>query len=131
MSGAKLDALAARAVARAWPAASPPLLPARVAPDDLYLLAEGLPSSALRINGAAGRPPVYVDGDDGRLLTVMDSSRAAYAWIYYGLHSFNFPDLARHPWLRYGVVLVLLLGGFLFSLTGVVLGWKRLRRAAQ
>ena len=59
----------------------------------------------------------------------MSTSRAAYAWIYYALHSFNFPGVARHQVLRDILVLIPLTAGFLFSITGVVLGWQRLRKS--
>jgi len=35
---------------------------------------------------------------------------------------------AAHPALRRAVLLVPLIAGFLFSLTGVILGWRRRRR---
>jgi heme exporter protein D len=34
------------------------------------------------------------------MLTVMSGRRAAYAWIYYALHTFNVPALTTHPVLR-------------------------------
>ena len=72
---------------------------------------------------------VYVDGISGRLLVVMDTSRRAYAWIYYALHTFNFPLFLSLTTLRTIVVLVLLLIGLTFSGTGVVLGFQKLRRS--
>jgi hypothetical protein len=71
---------------------------------------------------------IYVDENEGRILTVMDRSRAAYAWIYYALHTFNFPGLTTRPLLRYVLVLIPLFLGFLFSVTGIVIGYRRLRK---
>ena len=58
----------------------------------------------------------------------MDSSRRSYAWIYYALHTFQFPGLIEHPEMRTVLVLALLALGFTASATGVVLSIKRLRR---
>lgn len=73
-------------------------------------------------------PDAYVDGATGRVLTVMDRSRATYAWTYYAVHAFNFPGLTARPILRKGILLLPLIAGFSFSATGVVVGWRRLRR---
>ncbi|RSV40506.1 peptidase [Sphingomonas sp. ABOLE] len=127
---AAMRALVLRAVAASWPQASAAhVLP--VDPDATYALAEGWPRSAWRIpSGAPAAPDLYVDGNSGRLLTVMDSSRAAYAWVYYALHTGNVPGLTTRPALR-RLLLLPLAAGFLFSITGVVLGWRRLRVSAS
>ncbi len=113
-----------------WPDAS---IGARQRPSraDLYLLAEGMPESTVLYRLEAGRTSIYVDMADGRIVTVMGTSRAAYAWIYYALHTFNFPGLSGHPMLRKVVVLIALLFGFLFSITGVVIGYQRLRKSIR
>jgi hypothetical protein len=72
---------------------------------------------------------VYVDGVTGNLLVVMDASRRAYAWVYYALHTFNFPVLLLHTSTRVALLLLLLLIGLTFSCTGVVIGIQRLRRS--
>jgi hypothetical protein len=41
------------------------------------------------------------------------------------LHRLDFPPLSSHPFLRTGAIVVLCLGGLGFSLTGVVLAWRR------
>jgi len=121
--------LAMHGVAAAWPGAPPPA-PAAIAGTDFYALAEGWPASALRFNDPSGhRPDIAIDGADGHILTVMNGSRKAYAWVYYGLHSFNVPGLAEHQLLRDIAVLVPLFLGFVFSITGVVLGYQRLRKS--
>lgn len=128
---AAMRTLVLHAVAAGWPHASAArVLP--VDPDATYALAEGWPRSAWRIpSGASDAPDLYVDGTSGRLLTVMDSSRAAYAWVYYALHTGNVPGLATRPALRRVLLLLPLAAGFLFSITGVVLGWRRLRVSAS
>ena len=89
-----------------------------------------MPLSVRRYDRDGDKPvSIYVDSVDGRIVTVMDNSRAAYAWIYYALHTFNFPGLTTHPLLRYIVVMIPLLLGFLFSLTGVVIGYRRIAKS--
>jgi uncharacterized iron-regulated membrane protein len=97
--------------------------------DDLYRLAESTPGSAAGFS-VIGKPVlrIYVDRYSGRFLNVMDSSRRSYAWIYYALHTFQFPGLIEHPGMRTVLVLALLALGFTASATGVVLSIKRLRR---
>ncbi|WP_010543458.1 PepSY domain-containing protein [Sphingomonas elodea] len=127
---AAMRALVLRGIAASWPQASATsILP--VDPDATYALAEGWPRSAWRIPSGAAGPDLYVDGNSGRLLTVMDSSRAAYAWVYYALHTGNVPGLVTRPALRRLLLLLPLAAGFLFSITGVVLGWRRLRVSAS
>jgi len=56
----------------------------------------GTRSRPARMRGirCGGRRAVrtYVDQLSGRFLVVMDLSRRSYAWIYYGLHTLEFPD---------------------------------------
>ena len=97
---------------------------------DFYAVAESLGATA-RPFEVGESPPlrVYVDGVTGQLLVVMDTSRRAYAWVYYALHTFNFPGLLEHPTTRAILVLVLLCVGLMFSGTGAVLGYRRVRRS--
>lgn len=115
------------ALGAAWPDTSIGA-PRAPSPSDLYVLAEGMPESAVQYQLGDGTS-VYVDTATGRIVTVMNASRASYAWIYYALHTFNFPGLSGHPLLRKIVVLLPLLFGFLFSITGVVIGYQRLRKS--
>lgn len=116
------------AVRRAWPGGRVSRI-AAVDPLSTYAMAEGWPSTARRITFVSSSlPDIYVDAANGGILTVMDTSRAAYAWVYYGLHTFNVPGLTARPMMRRIVILIPLLAGFLFSITGVVIGWKRLRQ---
>jgi uncharacterized iron-regulated membrane protein len=129
LSEQALMALSGHAVTSAWPGGAEINI-AKMTPFDLYALAEGWPATALRITDRSGtRPDIYIDGVDGHILTVMNASRKAYAWIYYGLHTFNFPGLAERPLLREILVLVPLLFGFVFSITGIVIGWQHLRKS--
>lgn len=119
-----------RAAAAGWPASRAASI-AEVDPASTYALAEGWPASTWRVRLGGASPDLYVDADSGRLLTVMDGSRAAYAWAYYALHTGNVPGLTTRPVLRRILLLLPLTVGFLFSITGVVLGWRRLRKAGR
>jgi hypothetical protein len=98
--------------------------------DALYRLAEGLPDRALRFDLAEPKGAgLYVDPVTGRTLALVDNSRKTYAWVYFALHTFNFPFLIDRPILRRVLELIPILFGFLFSLTGLAIAIKRLRIA--
>ena len=69
----------------------------------------------------------HIDGANGALLEKLDSSRRAYRWLYGALHTLNFPVLTARPILRAFIIVLLCGCGFAFSLTGVVIAWRRLR----
>jgi hypothetical protein len=113
----------------AWPNLS--VLDRGVLPkDNLYSMAEDMPAGirAFRIGGPK-RLDVYVDPVSGRIVTVMDSSRRAYAWAFYALHTFKFPGLSSHPVLRHFAILMPLVLGFAFSVTGIIVAVSRLRKS--
>jgi hypothetical protein len=122
--------LLAQAAGRAWPLASTvPRGPE--ASDQLYRTAEGMEARAVRFPLAAPKDAsVYLDPVSGRVIIVMDASRKAYAWTYYALHTFKFPGLIDRPILRKVLVLIPLLAGLAFSVTGLVVAVKRLRIGA-
>ncbi len=49
------------------------------------------------------------------------------SWPLKSFHTLDFEPLGSHPLLRTGVIVLLCLCGFVFSLTGVVLAWRRMR----
>jgi hypothetical protein len=68
-----------------------------------------------------------IDGSTGALLNRLDPSQRTYHWLFSRLHTLDFPPLQSRPMLRTTVIVVLCLCGLAFSLSGVVLGWRRLR----
>ena len=119
--------LLTRAVQYGWPGERIAEISPVIA-DSPYAKAEGLGATArlVRLEGPApGR--LYVDGQSGRVLVVMDRSRAAYAWVYYMLHTYNFPGLSGRPVLRITLLLIPLSLGFAFSITGLLAAVRRLR----
>jgi hypothetical protein len=116
------------AIHRAWPAAR--LSPVMPLPADAVLAkAEGLQGDAVQV-GFRGSAPrrVYIDALSGRIVAVLSRSREVYDWVCYAVHTYNFPGLSSRPVLRVVVLLVPLTLGFCFSITGVVIGIRRLRQ---
>jgi len=70
---------------------------------------------------------VYVNPVTGKVIEVMDTSRRAYRWLYFGLHTLDFPFLSSNVIWK-PLMLILLALGFAFCVTGVTIGWKRLMR---
>ncbi|MFZ2297916.1 MAG: PepSY domain-containing protein, partial [Aquabacterium sp.] len=69
---------------------------------------------------------VHVDPHTGAVLGRTDSCRRTSRWLFAMLHSWDWlPLLERRP-LWDIVLIVLSLGGAILSLTGVVIGWRRL-----
>jgi PepSY-associated TM region len=64
----------------------------------------------------------FLSMDDGSLFAHSDA-------LFRALHKLDFEPLTSHPELRASVIVALCLCGFAFSLTGVVLAWRRLRAA--
>jgi hypothetical protein len=71
-----------------------------------------------------------IDGSTGALLNRLDPSGRAYRWLFGRLHTLDFPALQSRPMLRTTIIVALCLCGLAFSLSGVVLAWRRLRTSA-
>ncbi len=117
-----------KAVQKAWPDVGIKATQWPKESDFYGQLREGsLPSNTLRVKlDDPAQTWIHVDMDSGQIVSIMDKSRRVYRWFYNGLHSLDFPGLANHRPLWDIVILSLLAIGFGFSVTGVVLGWKRL-----
>jgi PepSY-associated transmembrane protein len=124
--------------------------PAFLTPDDVRSVAHRLapgcappvtvdPSDDYAIGSITPDAPVYrlvcddvwyhLDGADGAVLEKLDHSRRVYRWLYSALHTFDIPALTGRPALRTTLIMLGCGLGFAFSLTGVAIGWRRLRRA--
>jgi len=68
-----------------------------------------------------------IDAADGSVLQRLDASRRAYRWFYSALHTLDFPALTAHPRLRDVLIVGLCAVGLVFSITGIVIGWRRLQ----
>jgi len=119
-----LAADALHAVAgRLAPACRPPVI---VADDDAYPAASVIQNAPV-YRLVCGNDWFDIDASNGALLQKLDASRRAHRWLYGALHRLNFAALTSRPALRSTLIVVLCGFGFVFSLTGVVIGWRRLR----
>jgi hypothetical protein len=100
--------------------------PVIVAADDSYLMTSRSPGAPV-YRSVCGDVWFHVDGGTGAMLERLDSSRRSYRWLYSGLHTLDFPVLLDHPLLRSVLIVTLCALGFVFSVTGAVIGWRRLR----
>ncbi|MDH6153652.1 MULTISPECIES: PepSY domain-containing protein [Paraburkholderia] len=118
------------AVRAAWPGIkvdAPTSIPA----DDIYARlrsSDGIGGDGVRVVVHDDRnSAVYVNPVTGQVIEVMDTSRRAYRWLYFGLHTLDFPFLSNNVIWK-PLMLILLALGFAFSATSVTIGWKRLVR---
>ncbi|MDE0479669.1 MAG: PepSY domain-containing protein [Chloroflexota bacterium] len=121
-------ATVASAIASAWPGNSI-VNRHSISPTDSYgNLREGAlgPDVMRFVLNDDGQTWVHVDMSNGSIVSVMDRSRRTYRWLYNGLHSLDFPGLADRRPLWDILMLVLLAGGFAFSVTAAVIGYRRL-----
>jgi hypothetical protein len=83
-------------------------------------------ASAPAFRSVFGDAWFHFDGASGAMLEKLDASRRAYRWAYSALHTLDFPALAARPSLRTALIVTLCGLGLAFSLTAVVIGWRRL-----
>lgn len=70
----------------------------------------------------------HIDPTTGDILGRTDDSRRTYRWLFNALHSFDFALLLRYRPAWDAVVWLLSLPGLIVSVSGVVIGWRRLRQ---
>jgi uncharacterized iron-regulated membrane protein len=70
----------------------------------------------------------HIDPGTGDILGRTDDSRRSYRWLFNLLHSLDFPLLLRHRPAWDAVVWLLSLVGLIVSVSGIVIGWRRLFR---
>lgn len=70
----------------------------------------------------------HIDLNNGEIVNrVTDSSRLE-RWLFNGLHSLDFQILVRNRPLWDVLMILLSIAGLIFSLTAIVIGWRRLLR---
>ncbi|CAL78468.1 conserved hypothetical protein; putative secreted/membrane protein [Bradyrhizobium sp. ORS 278] len=99
-----------------------------VEPGDDYPFASDVPGAPIH-RVVCGDTWYHVDAASGAALEKLDPSRRAYRWLYQALHTLDFPTLLAHATLRTLLIVGLCITGFVFSVTGLVIGWRRLRAA--
>jgi len=71
---------------------------------------------------------LHIDPITGVLLGQIGSDGRSYRWLFNALHSLDFPWLMIWPPLRHILVWLLSSAGLLISISGIVVGWRRLFR---
>lgn len=100
--------------------------PSALADNDDYPAQSAVPGAPV-YRSRCGELWFDIDGADGRVLQRLDASRRAYRWFYSALHTLDFPILLAHPFWREVLIVGLCTLGLVFSVTGIVIGWRRLR----
>jgi hypothetical protein len=70
----------------------------------------------------------HIDPVTGDILNRSDVSRRSYRWLFHALHRFDFPFLLAYRPAWDIVVWLLSLLGMTISISGVVIGWRYLRK---
>jgi len=87
------------------------------------------PLPVLRIGfDDAERTVFYIDPLTGDLLARVDDSQRSYRWLFSALHSLDFQVLRHAPPAWKLTIWLLSLIGLGVSVTGIVIGWRHLRR---
>ncbi|KRQ02269.1 peptidase [Bradyrhizobium pachyrhizi] len=71
---------------------------------------------------------LHISPVTGEILERSDDSRRSYRWLFNALHSLDVPLLLRIWPARDVVVWLLSAAGTIISISGIVIGWRRLRR---
>jgi hypothetical protein len=100
--------------------------PIVVAADDHYVISSSMPNAPV-YRSVCAEVWYHVDGASGVILERSDRSTRLYRWLYSALHTLDVPSLNARPMLRSALIVLLCGCGLIFSLTGVVIGWRRLR----
>lgn len=78
--------------------------------------------------GDVGATRVYIDVASGQVALSADRAQRIGRWLFSFLHSWDLRFMLAAGWLREATLIVLSLGGFCLSLTGIVIGCRRLKR---
>jgi len=121
------------AAANAWPDYEP-VASHVLGRDDVYTsLREGsLPPDTVRIvlNDPADTW-VHVHPTRAEIISIMDRSRRVYRWLFNGLHSFDFPGIVDRRPLWDVLMIALLSCGFVFCVTAIVIGFRRIKQTTR
>lgn len=90
-------------------------------------LSRPLPVLRLEFDDAA-QTWLYLDPRSGAVVQRLDSHTRVKRWLFALLHSWDWRPLIETRPLWDALLVLGSLGGFLLSMSGVVLGWRRLRR---
>ncbi|MEG8055729.1 hypothetical protein QP150_02025 [Sphingomonas sp. 22L2VL55-3] len=112
-------------------AGTPPVAIDRLTEPDAYWYDPGglprLPVLRLRFDDPAATW-LYIDSATGDVLARLDRRRRAYRWVFDLLHKWDLNILTRHRPAWDLLIWLFSLVGMVTSVSGIWLGWKRLRR---
>jgi uncharacterized membrane protein len=77
--------------------------------------------------GDAAETWLHLDPHTGQIQGKLDAAQRVRRWLFAGLHSWDLPVLLDHRPLWDVLMIGFSAGGFALSLTGVAIGWRRLR----
>lgn len=106
----------------------------RLTREDLYWYGHGgeRPAGRLPVLRVAYDDPeatwAHIDPATGEVLQRAGRSARTYRWLFNFLHDFDLPVLLHHRPLWDLLVWLLSIGGLVVSVSGVVIGWRRLGR---
>ena len=119
------------AAARVLVAGTPPVAIDRLTEPDAYWYDPGglprLPMLRLRFDDPAATW-LYIDPATGDVLARIDRRRRTYRWAFDLLHKWDLTILTRHRPAWDLLIWLFSLVGMVTSVSGIWLGWKRLRR---
>ena len=69
----------------------------------------------------------HIDSQTGEVLNRINKVNRVQRWIYSGLHNLDFSWLLSRPSLWYSVLIALSMMGLFFSITGIIIAWRRLK----
>lgn len=124
----RMEERIAAAAARLIPDAPPPRI-ARLETEDLYWYGHHQERRLPVLRAVFSDPAetwFHIDPDTGEILNRTDRSNRIYRWLFNGLHSFDFGPLIRNRPAWDLLVIALSLGGLIVSVSGIVVGWRRL-----
>lgn len=99
--------------------------PIVIAADDGYAISSSVPGAPV-YRSVCYEVWYHIDAASGVILERSDPSSRAYRWLYSALHRLDIPALIARPMLRTALIVLFCGCGLIFSLTGVVIGWRRL-----
>jgi len=81
----------------------------------------------LRVRFDAAATWLHIDPYSGTVIEQLDQRRRAVRWVFKLLHSWDWLPLLQRPLLRDGLLLAFSAGMLAIAISGVLLGWRRLR----
>jgi uncharacterized iron-regulated membrane protein len=71
---------------------------------------------------------IYIDPETGAVAGLSDRSSRTYRWLFNFVHDYDLPVLLRNRPARDILIWLLSLAGLVISVSGIVVGWRVLRR---